>query len=143
MVENAQHRGIHFLRWCLTPLVSGAAWFLGLSLGLLLRAMFQSLCPRDEVVSGMCQASWFPLAENFSLALGAASIAVFAILFACSMAPSRKLTVAYVVFGLGAFCALMLAIELQAWLEGFSAIIAGMVTVTTAMHWYRNQSDAK
>lgn len=143
MAENAQPQWLHLLRWCLTPIVSGTAWFFGLSLGLLLRSMFESLCPRDEMVSGMCYASWFPHAENFSLALGAASIAVFAVIFACCTAPSQKLTVAYVVFVLGALCALTLAMELQAWLEFFSAVIAGMATVVAVRRWHQNRSDAK
>ncbi|TXI93544.1 MAG: hypothetical protein E6Q34_05390 [Burkholderiaceae bacterium] len=95
------------------------------------------------MVSGTCHASWFPLAESCSLALGAASIAVFAVLFACCMAPSQKLTVAYVVLAVGALCALTLAIELQAWLEFFSAVIAGMSTVVAVRRWHQNRSDAK
>lgn len=143
MAENAQPQWIHFLRWCLTPIVSGTAWFFGLSLGLLLRELFQSLCPVEDIVSEMCHASWFPFAEDLSLALGSASIALFAILFACCMAPSQKLTVAYVVLALGALCALTLAIELQAWLEFFSALIAGMATVVAVMRWHQSRVDAK
>ena len=58
------------VRWLLVPIVAFSAWFPGIALGLWVRHLFIGICPQDQITSGRCYASWFPLAEQFSFVLG-------------------------------------------------------------------------
>lgn len=116
------------VRWLLVPIVAFSAWFPGIALGLWVRHLFIGICPQDQITSGRCYASWFPLAERFSLCLGAAMVAFLAVTQASLMAPARKKVAAWSTFVAGSLCAFVFALFFDRWFEFWSAILLGLLT---------------
>lgn len=118
------------LRWLLVPVSAAFGCWSGIPLALLLRSVFDSFCPAGQRISGMCQASWFPAAEAFSMYSGAAVGACLTVLLSYAAAPAHKRTVATGAFALGAAYAAAVA-TLVAGARPFAAcaIAAGLASL--------------
>ncbi|WMW80744.1 hypothetical protein RF679_00350 [Undibacterium cyanobacteriorum] len=119
---------IIILRWCLVPIAMLGSWYAGLILGMGLYGLFDHFCPSSERVSGMCYASWFPLAEQTSFCVGAGTVALLMVLSASYAAPVRKPFVVWSVFFVGCAAALYFAFAASAWRESLTAIFVGFVS---------------
>lgn len=124
---------INLLRWIgIVPTVI-AGWYLALITGLFLFASLDSLCPPEELVSGMCNASWYPLASRLLICFGAALSAFLVVLVASLVAPSQRKAVAWVAYAIGAVIAFYMAIlasrSSSHYLELMTALIAGLLAV--------------
>lgn len=116
------------LRWVLILPAGYVAWHVALFCGIVLLSLAERLCPKAQMVSGMCTAPWFPAVERgiflFSSGLAGALIVSTAAL----VAPARKIAVAWLSCGLGALVALWMGISLKAWGEMASSLVAGVAT---------------
>ena len=124
---------INLLRWIgIVPTVI-AGWYLALITGLFLFASLDSLCPPEELVSGMCNASWYPLASRLLICFGAALSAFLVVLVASLVAPSHRKAVAWLSYVVGAVIAFYMAVSASRYashyLELGSALAAGLLAV--------------
>jgi hypothetical protein len=118
-----------FARWAAVLPAALVAWHLALVMGLAALSVLERLCPPELVISGLCTAAWFPLAEKAVLCFGTAVAAALVVASVAVVAPTRKAEAAYVSIAIGSAIALWLAMELDAWVEFASAIAAGGITV--------------
>jgi hypothetical protein len=125
-----------WIRWLLVLPAAYLAWGVALLFGMLLHGAAQSLCPDDQMVSGMCTAPWSPQVDRIVTCLGAGTAAALILISSTLMAPSHRLTVAWVTLGIGVFSATGFALLIGAWLELISAITAGVL----ALWWLRRQT---
>lgn len=119
--------GREVLRWALalaaTPLLFGGLILLGI---LLTRAM-ASVCPEEEVISGLCIHRWYDLGLEGIGYLCSAVMGFGTVLLTASAAPSRKWEVARVAFVLGA------AYSVYVWISGIPImwiVMAGVGGIT-------------
>lgn len=100
---------VSVLRWlCVAP-AAIAGWLLALVIALAVLGLVDSLCPPEEMVSGMCGAPWYPLASRAVVCFGAGLSALLVVGLAAWVAPSHRRVVAWASFGLGAAIAIVLA----------------------------------
>lgn len=116
-------------RWIGVLPAALAGWLLGLATGLFLYGRLASLCPADQMVSGLCGASWYPLASQAVVCFGAALAAFLVVLLPSLVAPSHRITVAWVAFVSGAILAAVLAWLAASPAELASALAAGLLAV--------------
>ena len=124
---------INLLRWIGILPAAIAGWYLALITGLLLLAALDSLCPPEEVVSGMCNASWYPLASRLLMCFGAALSAFLVVLVSSLVEPSQRKAVAWLAYVVGAVIAFYMAVSASRYashyLELGSALAAGLLAV--------------
>lgn len=117
------------LRWIRVPLGALGGWYAALLVGLFLHKFVSGFCPSDMIVSGACTAPWFLVAERIVIAFGAGLAAVLVITLSALSAPSHRVLVARLAFGLGAIAALVMAVTGGAWVECIAALVCGAVTL--------------
>ena len=120
---------MRFVRWAAVVPISIGSWYLALIIGLAVRALVESLCPEEQMVSGMCTANWFLTAEKFMFCCGAALSAFFVVASASFVAPAEKSLVSCVALAAGSAVAPLFAVQAHAWAEFVSAIAAGALAV--------------
>jgi len=93
---------VHALRWVLVPLLAPIGYVAAVLTVVLLTQLLRRMCPPEQLVSGMCTATWYTGAElavfAFATALGAALWVVLPAL----AAPARRAHVAWFAFAFGA-----------------------------------------
>jgi len=123
------------LRWLAIPPAIVAAWALAVLLGFGLRDVAMSFCPAEDMVSGMCMASWYRYVEG-GIIIGCAAIAA-ALVLAVSvlLAPSHRVAVATVVLGGGVAVAFYMAYMSGAWDSFGGAVLAGVIAWFAMQRW--------
>jgi len=115
------------LRWALILPAAWAGWSLALILGIGAHSLLEKLCPKDQVVSGMCVAPWFSYAEKAVFCGGAAVAAALIVLFTTLVAPGHRPTVALLAFTLGCVGASYMAVAADAYAELATAVVVGLL----------------
>ncbi len=123
------------LRWLVIPPAIAAAWLLAILLALGLREVVIRFCPAEDMVSGLCMASWYRYVDG-GIILGGAGIAA-ALILAVSvlLAPSHRVAVASVVLVGGVAAAFYMAYTLGLWGCFSVAVMAGVVTWFALLRW--------
>jgi hypothetical protein len=120
---------LRIVRWVLMIPAVVVAWFVALFLGMAMLGGLTRMCPADQMVSGMCTASWYDDAAAAVVALGAAMAAVF-IMIACTLiAPAHKRVVAVVTFAGGTLVAVGMGIPSGEYAALVAAVVAGAVAL--------------
>lgn len=117
------------LRWILLPIVCFAAWMAALVIGIVAHSVAESLCPAQQMVSGMCVAPWFATLDVWLIRFFSAFAAALIIVSCYFTAPTARAVVAWVVFGAGGIYALWLAVISWAWGEFVAAGVGGVAAV--------------
>ena len=102
------------------------AWYFAFLLGIGMIKAIGSLCPAEEMVSGVCIAWWATYAERGAYIFCAGLAAFLVVVSAAIIAPSHRVIVARVSFGLGFIVAAFMALPLGAVLEFVAATVAGL-----------------
>lgn len=125
---------MRLVRWILVAPAAIAGWVFALFVGLLVLGFVDSLCPPEEVVSGLCGASWYPFASRAVVCFGAGLSALLVVGLAAWVAPSHREAVSWVCFGLGAAVAILFAGAAPGLLsaELVSALGGGLLGVAAA-----------
>jgi hypothetical protein len=125
------------LRWlAIVPAVL-AVWWLIMLLGFGLLEVAIRFCPSDQLVSGMCMATWYRYVED-GIIVACSGLAAFLILaVSVLLAPSHRLTVASVILGGGVAVALYMAYAAQAWGSFAAAVLAGVIAWSAVLWWTR------
>jgi hypothetical protein len=123
------------IRW-LAALVSPLVGYLVAIAGaVILASGLKRLCPEDQMISGMCTASWYASSELAAISIaGSAGAAVF-VLLPTVLAPSHKRAVA-----LAAFVAGLLLASGFTWQVGWSFLVPFVTSAfaggfTTSLLW--------
>ena len=114
-----------WLRWLALVPAAAVGWYASLIAGLLARGVLMSFCPPDKMVSGLCGASWYAPAEDLLICFFAGIAAALIVALTTFVAPSRKVTVAFVVLLLGSLFAVVMGSQVQAYGPMISAVFAG------------------
>jgi hypothetical protein len=117
------------LRWLGIAPAALAGWYLAIAIGLYVHGLLDSFCPPDDVVSGMCLASWYPLASRVVICFGAALAAFLVVVASAFVAPSHRYRVAWIAFAIGAGVALVMSVAASTYMELFVALTAGLFAV--------------
>ncbi len=110
------------------PVACLVAWSVAFLAGLLILSAAESLCPADQMDSGMCMAPWWPPIEKTIFCFSTGLSAVLVVAAGVFVASAARASVAWLVFGIGSIFALWGTVECEAWAEGTSAIAAGFLT---------------
>jgi hypothetical protein len=114
-----------WLRWLALVPAAAVGWYASLIAGLLADGVLASFCPPDMIVSGLCSASWYAPAEDALICVFAGIAAALIVTLTTIVAPSRKVTVAFVVLVLGSLFAVVMGSQVQAFGPMICAIFAG------------------
>ena len=117
------------VRWILLPIVCFAAWIAALFTGMVAHSTAELFCPADQIVSGMCVAPWFEILDTWLIRFFSAFAASLIIVSSYFTAPTRRILVAWIVFGVGGVYALWLALVSWAWGEFLAAGVGGVAAV--------------
>ena len=116
------------VRWLAVVPAAFLAWHIAIFVGLALLAVLDALCPADQMVSGLCVASWYQGAEA-GVFIFCAAFAAALLVSACTLvAPDHRGIVAWTTLALGILLATYLALETMAVWEFVAAVTAGTVT---------------
>jgi hypothetical protein len=110
------------------PVAAFAAWFAAMLIGIIALRLAESLCPENQMVSGICTAPWWRPLEAGVFCFTSGLSAVLVVMAAFFVAPAARVFVAWLAFGVGSIVALWMAAEGAAWAECASAIAAGLPT---------------
>ena len=128
------------LRWVLAPIGGLVAWHATLFLGLVAVGVLDSMCPPDEMVSGMCQADWYEPAFDALVAVFSGISAVLVVLVPALIAPTHRLRMAWIAYGVGAAFAIFFALGTSLYPPAAAALLGGATAVAIAHRlWPRNQ----
>jgi hypothetical protein len=129
------------LRWILLPVACAASWAAALLLGALAHSFATSLCPPDQMVSGMCVAPWFRSVETGLTCFFSAFAAALIVASAFFIAPAVQQLAGWTVFIVGAVYALWIAFATGAWPEFTAAGIAGLAALLLLVRRQKRSSD--
>jgi hypothetical protein len=101
MMRNSVSK-LAYVRWIILGPLAVLGVCLGVLTTLLLISFFENLCPIEQKISGVCIASWYETAENFSIAAGSSLSAFFSVAIAFLIAPTHKIYSAATIFFCGA-----------------------------------------
>ena len=117
------------VRWLLVPVTAFAVWAGTLLLGIAGSSLLDSLCPPDQMVSGVCTASWHRPAMAALEMLCAAIAAGGFIALPAAVAPAYRVRVGAACFVVGGVLTIELAIAGALWAPAAVASIAGILTL--------------
>ncbi len=120
------------IRWLWIPLCAIVVWYGMLGLGLGLHSFALRFCPKDQILSGFCSASWFPTVEH-AIIIGCAGLTGLAeVVVAAIVAPMQRVRAAAVVFAIGVAVALGMVVEAKAYAEFAAAVLGGLIGIFIA-----------
>ena len=122
-----------WLRWLMLLPSAYLAWWIALIVGFAYVAFLDWLCPPEQVVSGLCTASWHKPAVEAGVVAGAGLAAGLVMLTVILIAPAHRRLVAAIAFGLGSAAALYMAYETDVWGAGVAAIVVGLAALVIAL----------
>ena len=125
------------IRWLAVLPAAVAGWFLALIIGLIVHSGIESLCPRNQMDSGMCVAPWFPYASDAVSAFGAGLAAVLVISLAVLAAPTHRIVVTRTAFVGGLLVAIYMLWQTSAIVEFVAAVSCGLLTVYVLQRYLR------
>jgi hypothetical protein len=125
------------LRWLAIGPAVLAVWWLTILVGIGLLDVAIRYCPAEELVSGMCTASWYRYVEGAVIAGCAGFAAALIVAASAVMAPSHRLPVASVVLAGGIVIALYMALTTQEWSSFAAAVLAGAIAWLVVFWWLR------
>ena len=126
------------IRWLAVLPAAVVGWFVALVIGLIVHSGIESLCPRDQMDSGMCVAPWFPYASDAVSAFGAGLAAVLVITLAVLAAPAHRIVVMRTAFVAGLLVAIYMLWQTSAIVEFVAAISCGLLTVCVLQRYLRH-----
>jgi hypothetical protein len=129
------------MRWLAVLPAAIAGWYLALIIALLLHSGVESLCPADQIDSGMCVAPWFPYASHAISAFGAGLAAVLIITFAVLAAPAHRVLVSRATLVGGLIVSSYMLLETSALVEFASAVTFGVLTVIAAQRYLKRSKS--
>lgn len=112
-------------RWAAVIPSAIVAWFVALFIGMALNAIATKFCPADHLISGHCKAPWFSYVDRGIILFSVALSAVLTVVAPAVVAPTHRVTVAWVAFVIGAVAAIAIGWGMA--VEIGTAIGAGMV----------------
>lgn len=130
--------------WARVVLACSLAWFAALIIGFLtLTAAEKLLCPKDQIVSGNCEAPWFVWVERVVM-FGSAAMAGALVVWAAALIAGRwrRRRAADMSFLVGSVCAVYICItdtEPELWALGMTSIVGGWLARWTVNRWTRTQ----
>jgi hypothetical protein len=95
-----------------------------------------SFCPSDEIISGLCSASWYAPAEDALMCVFAGIAAALIVTLPTLVAPSRKVTVAFIVLLLGSLVAVVMGSQIRAFGPMICAVLAGTLAAMLLRRHY-------
>jgi hypothetical protein len=122
-----------WLRWLLVPPVAWLSWMVAATVALTLYTIAETLCPREQMISGLCIASWFDHVVRAILCLGAGLAAALITVSCTLVAPSRRRAVMVVTLLAGLAIALSMGLMSGLYLALVTAVVAGLA----AAWWLR------
>ena len=130
------------VRWVLAPIGGLVAWHATLFLGLVAVGVLDSMCPPDKIVSGMCQADWYEPAFDALVAVFAGISAVVVVLVPALIAPTHRLRMAWVAYGVGAAFAICSALGGSSlYPPAAAALLCGAAAVALAHRLWRRKKE--
>ena len=120
---------VQVFRWLALIPACIAAWYLALFIGLYVRSVVASFCPPDLVVSGFCQAAWYPTAEKIVIGFGVALSAFLVVLTAAVVAPTHRVLASKAALAIGTIVAIIFAVGTGAYVALAAAVLAGALGV--------------
>lgn len=120
---------IQVFRWLVLIPACIAAWYVALFIGLYVHGIVDSFCPPELVVSGFCEASWFPAAEKAAICFGVALSAFLVVVTAALVAPTHRLLASKAALAIGTLVAIVFAVGTDAYFELAAAVLAGILGV--------------
>ena len=127
------------LRWILLVPVTYASWLAIVFLTMVaVSSTEKALCPADQFISGVCGDASVRVIADRLLLFGAALSAVTVVAVSAAIAPSHRVIVAWIAYGIGAAIALRFAAFVP---ESIAALVGGLLAVLTltAIHHARSQ----
>ena len=118
------------------PFAAWLAWGVAVFAAFELDALATYLCPKNQMVSGMCTAPWSGVATTSIFCFGAAMAAGLVVLLCTLVAPGNREQVARFVYVAGAVVAVVMAVQAHAILPLVCALIAGAVV----WRWFDRRS---
>ena len=119
---------LEVIRWLSVIPSAIVGWYIALVVGMAAHSGLNDRCPYGEVVSGMCDSTWFNRAEKIVIPFFVGLSAVLVVLMATLAAPTKKCSVAKVAFAVGLIIAAALAFGIGEWSEFIVACGAGLAT---------------
>lgn len=117
------------LRWFAVIPSAILGWYVVFTSGLLLVSAISSLCPPEEIISGLCGAWWYPYAERTVILFSVAASAFLVVVCAAVVAPANRVNIAWAAFVSGALVATYFLSQTSAVMEFVLAILAGLLGV--------------
>jgi hypothetical protein len=99
------------LRWLLVLPAACLGFLLSVVCGFGLVSLAGWFCPPELVISGMCTASWYPLASDLAICVSAALGASATVALPFLLAPTHRLPIAITAFAGGSFFALWVLVD--------------------------------
>ena len=126
-------------RWLCVLLAMPLAYLVTMLLAFALIAGLERLCPPQDMVSGACQARWYPRAELAAMSLAAALGALLFVVLPWWAAPARRAHVALAAYLLGVAWMgwLLFEVGAPALAPALSAVAAGAVALRIAQRAHR------
>ena len=128
---------VQTLRWLALIPACVAAWWLALLVGLCIRSVVNSFCPPELVVSGFCEASWYPAAEDAVICFGVALSAFLVVLTAALVAPTHRVLASKAALVSGSAVAIYFAIGTGAYFALAAAVLAGVLALVVVNFFTR------
>ena len=130
-------------RWLLLIPACIAAWYLALIIGLWVLSVVASFCPPEFVVSGFCEADWYPTAEKVVIGFGVALSAFLVVLTAALVAPIQRVWASKAALAVGTVIAIFFAIGTGAYIALAAAVLAGTLGVMLVVAFVARKDLAK
>ncbi len=132
---------VQVFRWLALIPACVAAWWLALFIGLYVRSLIVGFCPPELVdVSGFCEASWYPAAEDAVICFGVALSAFLVVLTAALVAPTHRVLASKAALAIGTVVAIYFAVGTGAYFALAAAVLAGifavLVVTTIVKRWH-------
>jgi hypothetical protein len=125
-----------WLRWLALVPAAAVGWYGSLIAGIGARSVLMSFCPSDEIISGLCSASWYAPAEDALMCVFAGIAAALIVTLPTLVAPSRKVTVAFIVLLLGSLVAVVMGSQIRAFGPMICAVLAGTLAAMLLRRHY-------
>lgn len=150
MSEGDEHgqpfMAIDLMRWFVLPFACIAAWYVAFFIGLVILSIAESFCPEDQQVSGMCVAPWWKPVETCIFCFSTGLSAFLVIVTAYLVAPTARVEVAWLAFGIGAMTAIFFAagvMEMAVLWMCASAIVTGFLTALVLTRFSNRSTQAQ
>jgi len=126
-------------RWAMIFPISVASWCLIFIFGMITYSEIINLCPEEKMVSGMCEAGWWSIAETTLISIFSAIAAMFVLAVSSFIAPSERLAVILLTLFIGGMAAVFLGIQSNEWVAMVSAVVSGIITAIYFFKKYKNR----